>query len=177
MARKLKFEEVAQDLAAPITEVPVEADPVEESLQAAEQATAQATEEPAEESQLAEIEQRVLRLEDALARKDEQIRRMSELLTLQAKKLEVLDRNIRRVDAEPVITERVPKSKRQPLEDFDTMLNGQHPAPRYQMATPTHVTERRPDSAGVLPTDDARTAAAKRNMARANLVRGSVGGT
>lgn len=164
MARKLKFEEAEVDTVSA-------ADPVEDDLAAAEQATAD-TEEGLVETE-AQFGNRLAALEASVAELLEQNRRLAALVRQNAEMTQVLQRNIKRLAGEPVVTERVSKAAAPAMEE----LTFAHPAPRYQMDAPAqHVTERRADGNRVLPTDDGRTAAAKRNMTRANIVRGSVGG-
>lgn len=172
MARKLKFEDVEVEPVTP----PAESDPVEDDISAAEQTTADTQDDLTETE--AQMDSRIANLEATVSGLLEQNKRLAALVRQNAEMTQTLQRNIKRLAGEPVVTERVPKSKQQPMEDLQTnSMDFGHPTPRYQMEAPAyHATERRPDSNGVLPTDSPRVAAAKRNMARANIVRGSGGG-
>lgn len=180
MARKLKFEDVSEIAASPTAEAPpAEADPVEDNLAASEQIADDMTEElqAADEQMSGQIAELVAFQEAqaaVIASQGEQIKRLSALVKQFGEATQVLQRNYKRLAGEPVVTQKVSKTKQQPLEEFDATYA--HPAPRYQMEAPVqHVSERQRDSAGVLPTDSLRLAATKRQMARSKAYRGQGG--
>lgn len=181
MARKMKLQEAEVEQILPLIEEQEEA-PAEDNRMAAKRVLSEISED-ATESQEEWVTEVQLSIDEFRQQIDDlwlSIREISEGFQAFQRKvkgsMETLQRQIDRIDGEPYVSERVPKSRRQPTERYDEAVTYAHPAPRYQMEAPTHVTERRPDAAGVLPTDSPRVAAAKRNMARANIVRGNGGG-
>lgn len=165
MARKMKFDEAEVEPVAP-----AESDPVEDDIAAAEETQAETSADLTETE--AQMDSRIANLEATVNGLIEQNKRLAALVRQNAEMTQVLQRNVKRLAGEPVVSERVPKSAAPAMEE----LTFAHPAPRYQMEAPTHVTERTVDSNGVLPTDDPKTAAAKRQMARNRIIRNSGGG-
>lgn len=136
MARKLKFDETVEV-------APAEGDPVEDDIAAAEETTADTQADLTETE--AQMGSRLSDLEATVSGLIEQNKRLAALVRQNAEMTQVLQRNFKRLAGEPVVTERVSKAAQPAMEEFA------HPAPRYQMEAPTHVTERRN---GVVQTGD-----------------------
>lgn len=184
MGRKMKLQEAeVEQILPPIEEQKEEEAPAEDNRMAAKRVLSEISEDAAE-SQEDWVAEAQLSIDEFRQQFDEiwlSIREISEGFQAFQRKvkgnMDALQRQIDHINGEPYVSERVPKGRRQPTERYDEpAAYQQHPAPRYQMEAPTHVMDRRADAAGVLPTDSPRVAAAKRNMNRAAIVRGSGGG-
>lgn len=179
MARKLKLEDVGEtvnDAAHPSTEAPPaeESEDVSVASQIADDLDGDLQENDEQMSaRSVEFEAMVEAQAEKIQRLEVQIKTLESLVRRFGEATQVLNRNYKRLAGEPVVSQKVSKTKQQPMEDFDATYA--HPAPRYQMEAPKHVSERQPNNAGVLPTDDPRVAKAKQQMARNKILRGNGG--
>lgn len=110
----------------------------EETRQRQEQ-TSDDAEEP--DAALVELSARVEQLEALAAEQAEQITKLVKLNTLLAQNLDTLDRNIRRVEGDPVVTMSVPKARTNALEPLQFGAPTP-PAARALEAKPQHVSDR-----------------------------------
>lgn len=136
----------------------------QDDLDAAEETAAETADEMTGTE--AQMSSDITQLQALVSAQGEQIKRLSALARQQAEMTQTLQRNFKRLAGEPVVTERVPKAAPAALEEFA------HPAPRYAMEAPAHVSERRN---GVAATGDAWVDAARTQMARSRRIRGTGG--
>jgi hypothetical protein len=114
------------------------------------------------------------------------LERQSALLVQAFETMQVLQRNIQRMEGEPMVTTKVPRTAAATLEQLPTPTQYAQPRPGAQFAMgakPTHVSQRKPDGTPantlVAENDDPATLAAKRKQAlarAASMNTGAVGG-
>lgn len=151
---KKKFEEkpplpAAQDAGAPVEPTESGGEPEDDGLDAALETAATTAErrtdsvevdsEDAEPTK-ADLQARVEHLEVVVRQMGEQMTKLTRLSIVNTENIEALDRNVRRIDGDPVVTLSVPRQRASALEP---MQFGAPVPPAVALASrPTHVSER-----------------------------------